>query len=1089
MNQLVRRIAAALMLAFAAQAAFAQVTTASFFGRVTDANGQPLVGATVVATHQPSGSRYGTTTREDGRYNLPGVRIGGPYSVAVTYIGYKTTEEQNISLTLGQNFQLNLLLAEEDVTSDEVLITATRNEVRDGAATNISTEVINTMPTLSRRLSDFTRLTAQSNGTSFGGQDNRLNNITVDGSLFNNSFGLGGQPGDRTGVSPISLDAIEEVQVNLSPFDVRQAGFVGAGINAVTRSGTNEISASVYHLFRNESFQGDSARGVLVPKGDFSYYQSGLRVGGPIIKDKLFFFVSGEVERRSAPATTWVPSNGDGTLDGNESRVTRTDLDNLRNFLRDNFDYETGDYEGYNLGTKADKFLARLDYNVDEKNKISLRYTYLDSDQDVLISNSSSLGFGNRQPSLNAFSYRNSNYTINEDINSVIGEWNTNLGRFSNNLIIGYTFQKEDRGDFDDTPNSTVPNFPLVEIREQGDTYISFGYEPFTPSNRLNYSTFQIQDNATLYVGSHKITAGFNLERLAFENVFFPGSQSVYVYNSLADFYADANGYLSNPTRDTTSVTYSRFQLRYSALEGGAEPVQPSRVTYMGLYAQDEWAVNNNLNITAGVRIDVPVFDKTGYLNTAVEDMTFLDQNDEPVKYSTAKLPNPQLLVSPRIGFSWNVTADGSTRVRGGTGIFTGRPAFVWISNQIGNNGVLTGFTQVDNAGTRRFPFDPNIAAHVPATPTLPSSYELALTSERFRFPQVWRSNLAIEQKLPGGFVATVEGILSRDVNGVYYTNANLPATDTTFNGPDNRPRYLTNRINSSVVNAIVLQNTNQGYAYSLTFQLERPFKNGLYAKAAYNFSEAKNITNAGSIAAGSFNGNPIVFDPNRPELAFSNDDQRHRVIGALAYRLEYGGSAGGATQISLFYEGRTQGRVSYTYTGDMNGDSHNANDLIFVPENASDLVFQEYSSGQVTFTAQQQAEAFDAFIDAHPYLSTRRGQYAERNGYLLPWVNRIDFSVAQDFYVMIGGKRNTIQVRGDVLNIGNLLNSDWGVGQAVANSRILNPRGVNAQGVPQYRFVQGGGTGSPLLTRNLRYTNGLADVWQVQLSLRYIFN
>ncbi|TAE53259.1 MAG: TonB-dependent receptor, partial [Bacteroidetes bacterium] len=799
------------------------VTTASFFGQVTDTEAQPLAGATVVAVHVPSGTRYGTITREDGRFNLPSVRIGGPYTVSVSYVGYNKQEESNIQLTLGQNFRVNVQLREESVTTEEVSITANRSEVKNGAATNISNQVINSMPTLSRRLSDFTRLTPQANGTSFGGQDNRFNNITVDGSSFNSSFGLGGQPGDRTGVSPISLDAIEEVQVSLAPYDVRQAGFVGAGINAVTRSGSNEVSASAYYLTRSlgsKDLLGDSARGVYVPRGNFNYYQTGLRVGGPIIKDKLFFFVSAEVERNALPATTFRPNEGNEPVAGSVSRVLKSELDDLSSFLSSNFGYETGPYNNYNLNTTADKLLARVDYNLNDNNKVSLRYTYLNSGQDVLISNSSSLGFGARQPSANAFSYQNSNYTINEDIQSVIGEWNANFGnRASNNFIIGYTYQDEDRGDFgDDDAKNTAPTFPLVEIQENGSNYISFGNEPFTPYNQLSYSTFQIADNFTYFANSHKITAGFNVERLQFRNVFFPGSQSVYVYNSIEDFYADANASLAG-TRDTSTTTLRRFQLRYSALENGAEPVQPTKVTYTGLYLQDEWQISNNFNVTAGVRVDVPIFGQTGFRNEAVESLNFVDDAGETTKFATDKLPNANLLVSPRLGFNLNVTDDGSTRVRGGTGIFTGRPAFVWISNQIGNNGVLTGFIQSDN--TRKYPFSADPTQYIPENPTLPSTYELALTDPNFRFPQVWRSNLAIEQKLPLGLIGTVEVLFNRDVNAVKYYNANLPLTDTAFAGPDDRPRYLDATINNNISTAVVLTNTKQGYAYSVTLQLE----------------------------------------------------------------------------------------------------------------------------------------------------------------------------------------------------------------------------------------------------------------------------
>jgi hypothetical protein len=1103
MHRVLRLITVALGFALTVSQSFGQgVTTASFFGQVLNANGEPLAGATVVATHLPSGTRYGALTREDGRFNMPSVRVGGPYAVRVNYIGYTPQEQNDIVLGLGQNYRLAFEMQESAVATEEVLITSSRQEVKNGASSNISNEVINSLPTLSRRLGDFVRLTPQANGSSFGGQDNRLNNITVDGSSFNNSFGLAGQPGDRTGVSPISLDAIEEVQVNIAPFDVRQAGFVGAGINAVTRSGSNDVSASAYGLFRNQNFLGDSARGVFVPRGDFQYYQAGLRVGGPIIKDKLFFFVSGEIEQNTRPATTFRPREDNEQPNAAEgiSRVSRSDLENLSNFLSTNFGYETGPYSDYNTNTSATKFLVRFDYNLNDNNKISLRYNYLDSDDDVLISNSSSLGFGNRQPNVDRFSYQNSNYIINEDIQSVIAELNSTFGsRASNTFTIGYTYQDEDRGDFDGDQADTRPTFPLVEIQDNGSTYISFGNEPFTPYNQLSYSTFQLADNFTYFAGAHKITAGFNLEYLRFRNVFFPGSQSVYVYQSLSDFYADAD---NNPAT-VMDTTLRRFQLRYSALEGGAEPVQPTEVVYAGLYLQDEWQVTSGLNITAGVRVDVPFFGNTGYFNPQVDTLSFFDSEGNPTEdFSTEKLPGANLLISPRVGFNWNLTSDGSTRVRGGSGIFTGRPAFVWISNQIGNNGVLTGFTQRDN--TNAFPFSADVTRYIPANAEgqIPSTYELALTDPNFRFPQVWRSNIAIEQKLPGGFIFTGEALFNRDINGVTYYNANLePSATTTYNGPDQRKRYTDNRFNNQVVNAIVLTNTNEGSAYTLTAQIERPFKSlflngstlsdGVYFKLAYNFGESRNLINAGSIAAGSWNGNPILDDPNNPALAFSNFDQRHRVIGALSYRLNYGGDLGGSTQFSLVYEGATQGRSSYTYNGDMNGDGAFNNELIYVPttDEINAVRFEQYSVGSTTFTIDQQRAAFNAYIEQDPYLSTIRGQYAERNGLLLPWLGRADLSVIQEFYFKVGSarKRNTLQLRADIINFSNLLNSDFGVSQSLVNNRMMIFRRVDAaSGEPVYRFAN---IGSSFVNSTYRYNNGLSDIWQLQLGIRYIFN
>ncbi len=1091
-RKLLLNVFAALLCLFAVTAVQAQVTTAAMTGKVLDDKGQGLPGANVVAIHVPSGTRYGTATQLDGRYTIPGMRVGGPYKVTVTFVGYKEQSQENIFLNLGTAADVSFTMKEDNVELGEVVITGSRNDIfssdRTGAATNIGKEQIATMPTLNRSINDFTRLTPQASGNgSFGGVDNRLNNITIDGSLFNNSFGLAGQPGGRTRQSPISLDAIEEVQVNLAPYDVRQGGFVGAGVNAVTRSGTNEFSGSIFYNNRNKNLVGTKAKGQDVIVGDFNVTQTGFRLGGPIIKNKLFFFLNGELERQTEPGTTFRSNAGGETVGGNVTRVLRSDLDELSNFLRTRFNYETGPYEGYNNETRSDKFLVRLDYNISDNHKLSVRYTHLDSRADILLSNSTTV-LGARRSTLNALNYQNSNYIQNEDIRSVIAELNSNFkGKFSNNFIIGYTYQNEDRG-------SRGSFFPLVEIAQGGATYITFGFEPFTPNNRLNYKTFQMQNNFTYYGRKHTITAGFNLERLSFVNVFFPFSQGRYAFNSLQDFYTAANAYLADPGRTTSPVTVRNYRLNYSALPGGAEPVQPTKVTYAGVYLQDEIQAADNFKVTAGMRIDVPFFAETGYFNPIVQNLTFRDETGAAVRYNTAKLPDSNILWSPRLGFNWDVFKNQTTQVRGGTGIFSGRPPFVWISNQIGNNGVLTGLINIDN--TTAFPFDPNPRRHIPANPTLPSSFNIAVTDPSFRFPQVWRSNIAIDRKLPGGIIGTLEFIYSKDVNQAYYIDANREPADRTFNGPDNRPRFpgsglsgtaLNNaiRINDNITDAIVLKNTNQGRSYNITARLEKRFNFGLNVMVAYNRGDSRNLIDPASIAFSSWSGLPTVRGNNLPDLAFSDNDQRHRLISSIDYRKNFGKLL--TLTASLFYEARNQGRFSYRINGDMNGDGLNGNDLLFIPNRASDLTFLPLVIGNRTFTPEEQAAAFDAFINQDKYLSSRRGQYAERNGAILPWVYRADFSLQLDVKVT---PKNKLQFRWDVFNVGNLLNNNWGVGNTIITTTPLSFAGVNAQGVPTYRMVNVGTTANPVLP-NTTYASstGFGDVYRMQFGVRYTFN
>ncbi len=1078
----------------------AQITTSSITGMVTDENRESLIGANVVAVHTPSGSTYGTVTNLDGRFTIPGMRIGGPYSVTISYTGYESRVLDNIFLSLGTPASFNITLQSTSIALTDIIVTADRNDVftsgRTGAANNITEQQLNSLPTLNRNFIDFARLTPQAStasfGTSFGGQDNRMNNVTIDGSLLNNSFGLTGEPGGRTGISPISLDAIEEVQVNLAPYDVRQAGFVGAGINAVTRSGTNTLSGSVFYNFRNQNLSGNKAGDIEFNRdqNQFDIKQYGFRLGGPLVKNKLFFFVSAELERRANPYLDQ-SNTGNEEVTGNKTRVLASDLEGVSSFLRENFGYETGISEGYDLNTVGDKYFAKLDWNMSDKHRFSLRFNRLDSESDILVSNSSSLGFGNRRENGRAMSFRNSNYIQFDKITNIIGELNSLLSnKVSNNFIAGYTFQSENRGTYGEI-------FPLIEIQKEGQTYITTGFEPFTPSNQLEYKTYQLQNNLSFYLNKHTVTAGVSLERLEFRNVFFPGSQGVFVYNSLDEFYTDMNDAIANPSRTTSPVSLRRFQYRYSALPGGAEPVQPTEVTYIGAYVQDEMSVNSQLTLTAGIRMDIPFFGETGYENEQVLGHTYRDPEGNPLSVSTAKLPDAKPLFSPRLGFNYDVTGKKDFQLRGGTGIFTGRPSFVWISNQIGNNGVLTGFEQIDNTDTR--PFTPTPGQFI-TNPAAPSSYEINITAEDFKFPQVWRSNLAVDKKLFSDFIFTLEGIYNKDINGMSYQNINLEPTTATFAGPDNRPRYpgsglsgsaLNNavRINDNVTGAYYLTNQNVGESVTLTASLEKKFANGLFSKVAYNFGSARNLVDAGSIASGSFNNIAHVNGPNYPDLAYTQFDQRNRFLAALSYKIDY--LDFGATQIGIFLNGANQGRFTYTYNQDMNGDGITNNDLIFVPNNATDITFVDQTVNGNLFTAAAQATAWEAFINQDEYLSGRRGQYAERNGVLMPMIWRFDVSLAQEFYIHAGKNKNTLQFRADILNAGNLINKNWGVGNSVINTRPLTFAGVDANGVPSFRMqTTGSGTSTKLLDETYQKSASLNnDVYRIQLGIRYTFN
>ncbi len=774
-----------------------------------------------------------------------------------------------------------------------------------------------------------------------------------------------------------------------------------------------------------------------------------------------------------------------------------SDLNRISALLSSGFGYDTGPYENVDKLTPAKPFLVKGDYNLNNSNKISFRYSRLDSSSDQILNTSASLGFGrDSNRNTNFLGFQSSNYSILEDYRSGIGEWNSTIGSsMSNSLLIGYTTNDESRAD-----SGTL--FPFVDILDGASlAYTSIGTEPFTPNNELRYKTFQLQDSFTKLSNRHTLTFGGSLEKYNAENVFFSGKQSVYVYNSLDDFFTDVNGYLANPGRTTSPVTLRRFQVRYSNIPGQDKPIQPLEVWYTGGYAQDVWRPKSNVTLTAGIRMDVPFFGDTAYPNANVDALTFRDETGAAVQYESGKLPDPKPLWSPRVGFNWDVASDQRTQVRGGTGVFTGKPAYVWISNQIGNTGVLTGFIQDENVTTR--PFNPNPDFYKPATVTgaPASSVDLAVTDADFKFPQTWRSNIAVDRKLPWGIIGTAEYIYNRDVNGVYYINANLPAAQSAFAGADDRMRWTgtscatatsgpcVTRINNApgnqITNAIVLKNQNIGRSWNASGSLMKTLQAGLSIRGAYSYGVARNTIDPGSVASGSWTTNAISGDPNNPGLGYSSNSPGHRVFVATSYSKEYFGF--GATTVSAFWEARTISNTSYVFSGDMNGDTATSNDLIYIPRDQTEMNFQQFTgTGGRVFTAAEQSAAWDAYISQDQYLSKHRGEYAERNAVFLPMVKRMDLSLSQDLFHTISGKRHSGQIRLDITNFGNLLNSNWGVGQRLIQNQILTNAPADAQGRASYRLAV---VNNALPTTSLQTTTFAADVYQLMLSFRYNFN
>jgi hypothetical protein len=1090
-----KTIMMSLLSLFVTITSFGQITTSTLSGVVKNEKGEVLIGATVHAVHQPTGSEYTSSSNKSGFYTIPAVRVGGPYVIHVSYVGYKKKEVTDINTALGLTTNVNFVLIDDSKSLKEVVVVGTKNNVfskdKTGASQQFGRRELQTIPiTGARTIDGITKYNPFGSGSSFGAQDSRLNNFTIDGSQFNNGFGLGSsaQAGGRTGSSAISLDAIDQLQVNIAPFDIRQSGFVGAGINAVTRSGTNKIEGSYYRTERDNSsrYVGDKAYGVPVTASKFDEKVQGFRLGAPIIKNKLFIFGNYEELTKTEPGTTWT-SAGSPLGGAQPTRVQYNDLKGLSDFMKEKFNYTTGPWEGYSNTNSSKKFLVRVDWNINDKNKLTARYVHHNSDAEINISNSQSAGAGNRTTQFNSMSFKNSGYIIMDNTRSAVLELNSKLSNtLHNNLIIGYDKQIEDRAYMSDV-------FPTIDIADGTSArvnYITTGFDPFTPGNKLDYNTFHITNNLTKYANKHTLTAGVNFEKYQSNNLFFPASNGVYIFNSLNDFYTAANQSLANGGKPSTLAPF-RFQYRYSALPGAVDPMQTLKSTRLDVYGQDEYQVNDKLKLTAGLRVAVIDFENTALENKAVTSMLFA--NNET--FNTGILPKTQTLLEPRLGFNYNVKGESKTQFRGGTGVFTGRPPYVFVSNQVGNNGVLTGFIDVSGAAAAGYGFTANPEKYfIPQTPTLPSTFDLAFTDPNYKFPQVWKTNIAVDQKLPFGFIGSVEYLYNKNINAVHYYNANLDAPIGRFSGVDTRMLFSRTdagvRVNDNVSMGAVLTDNDDTYYNALSVKLEKPYSKGFFGSIAYTKSNAKDFMSAGSIASGTWQSIRSVHGNNEPILSNSDFLVPDRAVGLLGYRIEYGKKGyGAATSVTLGYVGQRSGGFSYIVAGDLNGDRVNNNELIFVPNNGSDIKFAPLTVGTRVYTEAEQQAAFDAYIGQDDYLSTRRGQYAERNSSFLPWLHRFDLSVTQDFFVNVKGQRNTIQLRFDILNFGNMVNDKWGVSQRATNPTILTYNSV-VNNEPVYRLATqkfaDGTTG--LLRDTYSRNSSVFDVWTAQFGIRYIF-
>lgn len=1089
-------------------------TTAALTGIIVDEKGEGLPGASVIVLHEPTGTQYGTVTNDDGRYNIVNMRVGGPYKITVSFVGFQDYSTTNVFLTVGQELSQNIKMLVNASILDEVQVVGTRGSIinsgRSGPATTVGNKAINTLPTLNRSLQDFARLDPRSNGTlSFGGRNALYNNITVDGAYFNNAFGLQPTIGSQAGAQPVSVDAIDQFQVNIAPYDVRQGLSTGANVNIVTKTGTNDFSGSVYTFYRDTSMLSKKVNGVTTSRVPFTFdnTQFGARIGGPIIRNKAFFFLAYEQEARNTPGSNGLVANRPGTTPApgtgsNTADVLASDLDGLKDFLIKKFNYNPGEYENYNREARNKKFNARLDFNLSKEHKLNIKYNLLNSYADISPSTSGALP-GGRNPSSTNLPFQASLYRIFNNLHSVIGELNSTFSNtLSNNFTVGYTSLRDIR----ESPVGTTP-FPTVDIGNgKGSSMTSFGYEPFSANNKLNSDIFQISNNLSLSLKKHQLTIGAAFEANKFLNGFAPNYYGGYQFPTLQAFYTSV---------DSNKSTAGQFRQQSSNF--ASFPFAEMKGNMLSLYAQDEYKFGKGFKLTAGLRGDgvfFPVDNSNGiYTNQYAANLSFRDG----VKLKTDRFPNFTMLISPRLGFNWDVQEKGKTQVRGGTGIFSGRIPYVWLSNQLSNNGVLFNSTSVNNPTSR--PFTANVDAYRPSPFTSvsdvkPTSYNLAVTDENFKFPQVWRSNLAVAHNLAKGWIVEGEVLYTKDLNAVYHQNVNLPTSTVNAIGADKRPIYYNlgangfpstanNRIYGSIPaasggnsvdkpnisDAILMKNTSEGYSFVTTLQVTKQFKNGLLG-AAYNYTDSKSVNDGGSIAQSIWRDRVISGDPNATAVSYANFMLKNRVIAYGSYKLGYLKNRL-ATTLGFSFSHASGGRFSYIYANDMNGDGQ-TNDLIYIPKAQSDILLTDITrTDKTVYTAAQQWTDLDQYISQDKYLSGRRGLYSERNGATLPSVGTLDLKIVQDINFNVLGKTNTLQLTFDIFNFTNMLNSKWGVDNFVTRSALITSggydnTGATATGKPKFTYPE---FANKSLTSTFQKSTGLGSRWSGQVGVRYIFN
>ena len=1083
----------------------AQITTSSMAGKVTldGSDGEEVIGATVIAVHEPSGTRYTAVTNTTGRFSIQGMRTGGPYEVTVSYIGFQPKTVKGVTLQLGETYNLSVFLTEDATELAEVVVSGKASKFageKTGAATNINSQQITNLPTVSRSITDVTRLSPYGgNGMSFAGADGRTANFTVDGANFNNNFGLSSNlPG---GGNPISIDAIEELQVVISPFDVRQTNFIGGGVNAITKSGTNTFKGSAYIYHKNENMQGDAVKRQQIAgareKAQTTTY--GFTLGGPIIKNKLFFFVNGEMIKIPSIVNRWRGSeNGVADADNYISRTTNKDLEAVSNYVKNKYGYDTGSWTSFPADESNYKLMARLDWNINDKHKVALRYNY--TKNNVWNSpNATSMDGGTRMAgarmSQYSMSFANSMYSME----NIVHSWSLDLNsRLTDNLSNQFlaTISK-----LDDVRGTNSSEFPFIDITKDGNNYMALGYELFTWNNAVHNTIWNIKDDVTYYAGAHKIMAGITFEHQMADNQYMRNGSGYYRYNWEEGMSVDE---LFNQTPEIFCLTYG--------YDGETKPAARVQFNRPGVYAQDEWNINDKFKLTYGLRIDGLFFNNTDLMtNNAILALDYEGRNID-----TGKWPKNSITFSPRVGFTYDVFGDKSLKVRGGTGLFSGRLPLVFFTNMPTNGGLVQYQAQINakNLANMNAKYDTNysmdIFANGPMTSvsqmqdflfglknkdnvqlypstvspddgTVPSAVNGV--DPKFKMPQVWKSSVAVDYQIPVSFpfTATVEGIFNKTINGVSISDWSIPNVGgfARLNGVDNRPLYPAGYRTGT--KAFVLENTSRGYGWSATVELKAQPTDWISLMAAYTHTVSKEVTGMpGSAAESAFTYVPTVEGPNNIRLHNSQYVTPDRLVASATIHDKSG------NHYNLVYETWRGGyNYSYMMQNDMNSDGYNY-DALYIPRDGEVGV----GSGEFRFASQDDMQRFMDYVHNDDYLSAHQGEYAEPYSVYSPWVHRIDFGYKHDFKLNIGQTKHTLQLTFDMKNVLNFFNSAWGVAKYLnpeigSEARILKYDGVDAQGYAVFSTPSSISGNTKTWTPNY----SLSQCWYASIGIKYYFN